>query len=413
MGKNKGPMVFVVVVAIIGFLTYLAFYGMSIGGKEIPKVADSVRLGMDLRGGLRATYQAAPLKKSKTVTQEALSKTKDIMRKRLDKNSYNDADVSLDQSKKRVIVEIPSVKNPDKLIEILGKPASLEFKGPKGQFVLDGSDVEEATAGINEKGENSVDLKFNSAGKTKFAVATKKYLGQKILIYVDGKLVNDPNVDDVITGGSASIAPMADAKEASRVATEISSGALPTKLSVVQSTVVDSILGKDVLNAAIYGGVISLVLILIFMVVFYRLPGLIADIALIFHTLIVIDVCGLLHITLTLPGIAGIVLGIGMAVDANVIIFERMKEELRWGKSLKVAVEAGFDRAWTAILDGNVSTLIAAAVLYFMGSGAIMGFAKTLAIDVIASMFTAITVTRLMLRSLMASKFFNNHKLFQ
>lgn len=408
--KKNGPMAFIVMILLIAAMSYTFISGVTIGNKVIG--TKSIKWGMDLKGGLYAEYQASPLTDSK-VSNEDLVKTQNIMRKRLDLQGYFDANVSVDEGKNRIIVEIPSVKNPEKLMDIIGKPAVLEFRDPKGNVIVRGKDIKSTSPDIDpQTGGNVVSFELNSSGRQKFADATTKYVGQEMPIVLDGKVISSPKVDSAIPDGKGVINGMKDAQEAKDLSNEIQSGALPVKLKVVQSKVVDSILGAEALNSALKGGLVAVILVLIFMLLFYKLPGIIADLALIFYTLIVVIIIDVYGATLTLSGLAGIVLSIGMAVDANVIIFERIKEELSWGKSLKAAVEAGFSRAWTAILDGNVTTLIAAAVLWFLGTGTIKGFALTLGLGVIMSMFTAITLTRWMLRSLMTSKFFNNHKLF-
>lgn len=410
--KKNGPMAFIVMVLLIAAMSYVAISGITIGSIKINNVEKAIRWGMDLKGGLYAEYQASPLAGSK-VTNEDLVKTQNIMIKRLDNKGYNDSGVSVDEAKNRVIVEIPSVKNPEKLMDIIGKPAVLQFKDPKGNVIVSGKDIKSTSPDIDpQTGENVVSFELNSSGREKFADATTKYVGQIMPIVLDGKVISTPKVDTAIPDGKGVINGMKNAQEAKDLSNEISSGALPVKLQVVQSKVVDSILGAEALNTALLGGLIAIILVFVFMILFYKIPGIVADLALLFHTLLLILVFGFVHVTLTLPGVAGIVLSIGMAVDANVIIFERMKEELSWGKSLKAAVEAGFSRAWTAILDGNMTTIISAVVLWFLGSGSIKGFAFTLGVGVVLSMFTAITLTRWMLRSLMTSKFFNNHKLF-
>jgi protein-export membrane protein SecD len=295
-------------------------------------------------------------------------------------------------------VEIPGVDNPQELADILMKPAVLEFVGPEGDVIITGKDVKTAKPGYITGQKPVVHFELHPEGAKKFAEATEKYLGKVIKIVLDGNPISEPTVDEVIPNGQGVIHGMRDIEEAQKLATLIESGALPVELKQVEVRTIGATLGANALERGILAGIVGLSLVFLFMLVYYRLPGLVADLALVLYALLVMLITVLARITITLPGIAGIVLSISMAVDANVIIFERIKEELRAGKTLRAALDSGFSKAFSAILDSNITTLIAGVVLLYFGTGPIQGFAKTLMLGVVVSMFTAIVFTKYVLR---------------
>jgi SecD/SecF fusion protein len=300
----------------------------------------------------------------------------------------------------RVTIDIPDVDDPQTVLDNLGKAGSLEFKDPNGEVVIDGSHVTTATAmsqqqpttGINEY---VVELTLNGQGTRKFADATEEFVGEVIEIVYDGEVLSSPVVESAITEGQAYISGgFQNFDDADALATQIRIGALPLELENIRSNIVGAKLGSTALRTSLIAGVIGLILVIIFMIIIYRLPGVASSLALLMYIVLVLIGLNVFNVTLTLPGIAGIILGVGMAVDANVIVFTRIKEEIGTGKTVTSAIKIGYEKALSAIIDGNVTTLIAAVVLYLMGSGTVKGFAETLGISIIVSMITALFVTR-------------------
>ena len=306
----------------------------------------------------------------------------------------------------RINVEIPGVTDANQILEDLGKPGSLEFQDSAGNVVLEGSDVADAEGGAvqNQSGntEYVVNLTLTDSGKTKFAEATKENIGQSISIIYDGEVISSPVVQAEITGGKAEINGMGSVEEAKELASYIRIGSLGLELEEIRSSVVAAQLGEEAISTSLLAAAIGLVIVIVFMIIVYRVPGVVAGIALLLYTCIMLISLNAFDITLTLPGIAGIVLGIGMAVDANVIIYARIKEEIAAGISVRSAIKAGFQKAFSAIFDGNITTLIASFVLMWMGSGTVKGFAYTLAMGIVISMFTALVVSRLVVNALYA-----------
>lgn len=400
--RGKGLSKFVVALLIIGVAFYIVFFGLNLGTLNIPSIDKAMRFGLDLKGGVYIVYEAA----KESVTKREMDSAVQLIRTRLDMRNFYDA-TATPQGAKRIRVEIPGVKDPDEAISYIGKTALLEFKDPSGNVVLTGKNIKDAYPQQTTSGV-VVALKFDKEGTKKFADATEKYVGQNIGIYLDGKMISNPTVQEAITTGEAVIEGMKDVNEAKTLAQQIKAGALPFALNVVESKAIGPSLGNNSLVTTLKAGIIGIILVFLFMIIFYRLPGFIADIALVAYIVILVAIVGWAKITLTLPGIAGIILSAGMAVDANILIFARLKEELRAGKTLKAALDAGFRRALTAVIDSNITTIIAGIVLLFLGTGPIKGFAWTLTIGIIVSFFTAITVTRFLLTSVINSGLFSN-----
>lgn len=356
----------------------------------------AIVLGLDLRGGVHVVLEAKDTPTSK-VTEDSMKKAVAVLENRINQTGVTEPVIQR-QGERRIIVELAGIKDPEKAVQDMIKPAYLEFKTEDGKSIITGADLKDAIEGRDpNSGQVEVDLTFTTAGTRKFAQATAANVGKPIGIYLDGRLLQNPVVQEPITNGKARITGYESLEEAHTIAILLRSGALPVQLEVMEKRTVGPQLGQDSLDRSINAGIVGLIAILVFMVVFYRIPGLIADLALIIYTLIVLGIFIGIHATMTLPGIAGFLLSLGMAVDANVIIFERVKEELRSGKSIRSAIDAGFKRGFVAVFDANVTTLIAAVVLYYFGTSMIRGFAVTLSIGILASMFTAITMTRWML----------------
>lgn len=356
-----------------------------------------LRLGLDLRGGVHLVLQAEPGPDGVPVSKEDMEKAKGIIEKRVNEMGLSEPIVQADLDKKRVIVDLAGVQDPEKAVEILKTTAKLTFKDPQGNVVIEGSDLKDARGGSGQQGF-VVNLTFTSEGAKKFAEVTTRSVGQKIGIYLDDKLLQNPTVNGPIPGGQAEITGYASLEEAANYAVLLRSGSLPVSMSIAEKRTVGASLGVDSLNKSVLAGIYGLAFIALFMLFLYRLPGLVANLSLVLLTLIILWVLKGFGAVLTLPGIAGLILTIGMAVDLNIIIYERIKEEIRLGKSLRAAVEAGFSRAFITVFDSNITTLFAAATLYFLGTSSIKGFAITLAVGILASLFTAVTFTRLILR---------------
>ncbi len=368
-----------------------------------PILTDPVKgipLGLDLSGGVHLVLQAEPGKDGKSITKDDMDKAKAIIAKRVNEMGVSEPIVQADYDKKRVIVDIAGIQDPDKAVEIIKTTAKLTFRDPQGNIVLGGDQLKDAKAGPGQSGGFVVNLTFSSEGTKKFADLTSRFLNQQIGVYLDDKLLTNPQVKTVIPDGQAYIDGYATLDAAANDAVLMRSGSLPVSMSIAEKRQVGALLGVDSLRKSIQAGLYGIIFIFLFMLIFYRLPGAVADFSLIVYSLIVLCVLKLFGSVLTLPGIAGFILSIGMAVDFNIIIYERVVEELRLGKSLRAAVESGFSRAFVTVIDAHVTTLIAAATLYFLTTGSVRGFAVTLGVGILASLFTAITFTRLVLRLL-------------
>ena len=413
--KKKGLLQIILILAIIGLCGFTTLVGFT---KHHKGSAQNIKLGLDLAGGVSITYEAV----GDTPSQTEMEDTRNMMQKRAEVYSTESSVVIGDGG--RITIDIPGVANADEVLASLGKEGSLDFvaqddmsfedndqtKPKYTKTVCTGKDVKtaEATTQQNEvtkKKEYVVSLKFKSKGTKSFANATAAAAPSNKVIYIvyDGKVISSPAVQSEISNGEAVISGSFKTYDsAEELASMIRIGALPVELKEVQSQVVGAQLGQDAIQSSLLAGAIGFALVVLFMIVFYRLPGLAASIALVFYLVVMLVGLNALDITLTLPGVAGIILNIGMAVDANVIIFTRIKEELAKGKTVQSSIKLGFDKALSAIVDGNVTTLIAAFVLYIKGSGTVKGFATTLAIGIILSMFTALYITKILLKAMYA-----------
>ncbi|NLC67292.1 MAG: protein translocase subunit SecD [Clostridiaceae bacterium] len=421
MRQNRG-LGFILIVVILGLIIYLSFDGGEPIG--IPGVND-MRLGIDIRGGIYTTLYP-DLPEGERPTEDELNSARRIIETRLESKGIFDKNVTVETEHGRIIVEIPFAPgeedfNPQKAIEEIGRTARLTFREvdeekvdengnflPTDKIVIEGKHVKDAGVGTNpDTGEIVVTLELNEEGAQKFAEATERLIGERIAIFMDDVLIVAPIVNNVITDGNAIITGQRTAKEAGELADTIRAGALPFRMVAEEINSISPILGEGALKVTIRAGIVAYILIALFLIVYYRLAGVIASIAvtgLISITLLIMSAMG---ITLTLPGIAGIILSIGMGVDANVVIFERIKEEIKNGKTIGASVDEGFKRAFKAILDSNITTILTAAVLYWLGSGPIRGFAITLIMGVTLSFLTGVTATRLMLKSIVGTRITN------
>lgn len=423
-------------ILIIGLLTYMSIAGLSIPGTEIDvkKVSENIRFGIDIRGGVRAVLTAPS---DVHPTDEQMEAAKQVVENRLDYQKVYDRTVLLEKTNKRIIVEIPWRQDekdfdPRKAVNELGMTAQLTFRevdaskvDENGNYlplddkiILKGDDVVKAAPEADPStGKVYVSLKLSSEGAKKFEEATGRLVGQPIAIFMDEQLISAPNVREKISGDSAVIdIGISDTNLATQEATElantINAGALPFKLEAVQIESISPILGKSALNVILMAGLVASILVGLFMLLYYRLPGIIADIALLFQIVAQVLVISGVGMSLTLAGIAGIILTIGMGVDANVIIYERIKEEIKSGKTIRAAIDVGFERAFAAIFDGNITTLITAVVLYMLGSGSIQSFAFTLGLGVLLNFITAIVISRTFLRAVSGFKITKNRWLY-
>ena len=369
----------------------------------IRPLAHSIRQGLDLQGGTHVVLEAEDTEIAE-VNEDAMQRVVSIMERRINELGLTEPIIQREGTR-RVIIELPGIKDPDKAIETIGKTAMLEFKDEEGHTLLTGTDLKDAQAAMNpNNNQNVVNLEFSDEGKEKFADATLKNVGRTIAILLDGEVLTNPVVREPILGGRAEISGQRDLEEAQRLAVLLRSGALPVKVNIIETRTVGPSLGQDSKDKSEFAFVVGIAAVLIFMLLFYRLCGFVADISLMAYTLLLLAILKALDATLTLPGVAGIILSIGMAVDANVLIFEHFKEEFRLGKTIRLSMETGFKRAFTTIFDSNTTTIIAAAVLFMFGTGNIRGFAITLGLGVLLSMFTAITLTQFMLKLLVNSR---------
>jgi preprotein translocase subunit SecD len=383
------------------------------GGQDGGSRVVETKLGLDLEGGLRVEYQALPVGDD-TVSGQDLAVIRDIIERRVNASGVAEP-VVVTQGVDRVVVELPGIDNPDAIRRLVGQTGKLEFVPiPPGQQVSDGQklDLEQfpplfggeelssATLGQDRLGALAVNFTLRGEGSEKFARYTTDHRGEQFAIALDGTIISAPVINDPITNGQGQITQQGGfpATEAKELVTVLQYGSLPHPVQEVSTQTIAPTLGQTFQEQGLMAAVVGIGLVAAMMIVYYRLPGIVAVLALIFYTIVVLAIFRFIPVTLTLAGIAGFVLSIGMAVDANILIFERMKEEVRAGKSLPAAIEAGFNRAWNSILDSNVSSLITAGILFWFGSSVIRGFALVLMIGVLCSMFTAIVVSRTILR---------------
>jgi preprotein translocase subunit SecD len=425
--KNINQLRFLIILAVVGVSVYILL--------QLP-----LTLGLDLQGGTRLVLEGQETGKVK-VSEDAINGVVAVIRNRIDSLGVTEPTIHR-KGKDQVIVELPGVKDPERAIKIIGDTALLEFieaewspadsrtispeklkefYGPGSRLaavkekeserpiilkktVLTGADLKGAWPGLDAYGNPVVDIEFNSKGAQVFSEVTSRSIEKPIAILLDNKIISAPNVREPIPSGKAQISGNFTAEEIQDLVIKLKAGALPVPVKLIETRIVGPSLGKDSIDRSKVAGIIGFAIIVSFMILYYRLPGFLADISLLIYIPLTLAGLSLLRTTLTLPGIAGFLLSIGMAVDANIIIFERLKEELRLGKTVKVSFDTAFQRAFAAILDSNLTTVIAALTLFFVGTGTIRGFAVTLTVGIAASMFTALTLTHMMLNMLVDGK---------
>lgn len=437
--KNR-KLTFFTILLLIAVTVYIAISGINIGGYEVQSVADSMKLGLDIKGGVVVVYEAKTDATGDDLAK-LMTQTKNVMGRRINEFGLTEPNITV-QGEKRIRIELPGVKDTQEALSAIGKTAQLEFlrvlpgqtikvqteeDGEKEiplfateymtkedfdyEMVLVGDDVKDSKLSSDENGKPAVALELNDSGKEAFYQATKA--GGQIAILLDGEVISAPYAGKAIPDGKAIISGSFSVDEAAELASLIRGGALPVDMKEVQTSVIGPTLGLNALTKSVYGAKIGLLLVILFLIGYYKLPGLIASISLTLYGALLTMVMIAFDATLTLPGVAGIVLSLGMAVDANVIIFERLKEELKNGKTIRSSLNFGFKRAMRTILDANITTFIAGIVLYNFGEGPIKGFAITLMIGLLASMFTAIIVSKALLLNGLALKALNNKKLYR
>ena len=413
--KAKNPRIravisLVAIVVVVAVCAYLGLFGFGKGTmiNYLKPWGDAISLGLDLRGGVYTVYQAEDNGDPDFDTK--MESTVSILTSRLTRQGFTEATVTR-QGSDRIRVEIPNVSDPNQILTIIGTPAQLYFVDEDGNNLMEGSMVKNAQAAQDQDGKPCIAFELTDEGAKIFAEATAANLGKTISITLDGETISRATVNTVIAGGKGEITGNFTADEAKNLATLILSGALPLNLTQLEVSAISATLGVEALDRAIQAGVIGVILVMLFMLFRYRLCGLVADIALTIYIMIVVLLLALTGAQLTLPGVAGIILGIGMAVDANVVIFERIHEEVKVGRPIGSAVRKGFSNALSAIIDSNVTTIIAAIVLYAFGTGSVRGFALTLGIGVATSLFTAVFVTHKLL-DIFADMGIKNQKLY-
>jgi len=403
--KSLLAFMFIALLVITG--TYTAFLGLNAGGLSIPPLTESVNQGLDLQGGVYLVYEADTDSTGEELDRE-MEQVIEIFRLRVDSMGLTEP-VIVREGDDRVRVELPGVEEAEDAIAMIGTTARLEFIDPDGNLVISGNDINDARVMMDANNQPYVALELDAGAREAFADTTGRLAqipetpdnveDRIIEIILDGEVISAPTAGERVDTGRPTItSPTFTIETASELAALIRAGALPVELEEIRTSTITATLGEYALERSIQAAIIGISLLMLFMIVIYKIPGLVADIALTVYILLVFGVIVLLNATVTLPGIAALILSIGMAVDANVIIFERIKEDIGTGKTVRVAIESGFKRAFRTILDANVTTLIAGVVLYQFGTGPIKGFAILLIIGILCSMFTAVVITRLLLR---------------
>ena len=415
---KKSICILILVVLIVGGLFFLALHG---AGSAVQPVKEGVVLGLDLVGGSEITYEAkVPAELSAEELKDGMEVARTMMQQRLDDLGYTEAACYI-SGERRLVVEIPSVEDPEKAVKELGATAVVNFVDADGKIWLTGSDIKDASYDNSPTDNTGVSrphvvLKLTEEGRTKLKEASEKVLNRAdgnayLAIQMDGSEISAPYVNEVLDTDSVVITMGSSVEDAAEHALYLSkiiaAGRLPFELTTAKQQTIGASLGEKSLSTSLLAGLIGLILVMLFMIAVYRLMGVISCIALAAYAALFAVAISLLHVNLSLPGIAGIILTIGMAVDANVIIFERIKEELRLGKTLRFAIESGYKRAILAIVDANVTTMIAGFVLLWQGSGTILGFAKTLLIGVALSMFVMLVLTKVLLKTAVGLKITN------
>ena len=390
--KSRSIAIFALTIVVILSLAFSGFKGFEIAGWQVKSFNEAITKGLDLQGGVSVLMEI----QDDNVTPQVRQRVKQLLELRVNSIGVSETVVT-EEGDKRIRIDIPGAYDSSEIVEDLSKTGNLEFRDSEDNVLLTGKDVKDATALLDDTSRPVVSLELNDDGKEKFAEATANNIGKSIGIYMDDEEVSSPVVQSTISDGKAVINGMSSMDEATKLAGIISSGALPVTIKAVSINNVGAQLGSEALPNAIKAGAIGISLVLIFMILYYRIPGVFASTSLILYITLILLIFTEMKVALTLPGIAALLLTIGMAVDANVLIFARIREELKRGISVKSAVKAGFENAMSSIVDSNSTTFIAALILYFIGSGSVKGFAVTLMIGIVLSLFTSLIVTKFLI----------------
>ncbi|MBX4266054.1 protein translocase subunit SecD [Clostridium estertheticum] len=393
MKKKKSTILFLISVCVVGLLAFTGFHGFTIGDYRVKPFTQTINKGLDIQGGISVLEEV----KGGAVDAKTLDRAIDLISMRVNKMGISETLVAK-EGLNRIRIEIPGKFDSKEILDTVAKSGELKFVGPDKVTILTGKDVKDATAAYGQDNKPVINLVLHDSGRTKFATATQKFIGQVITVYMDADVLTAPKVQVAINDGKAEISGFATLAEATTKSQIIKSGALPVSLKAVSVKTVGATLGEAAMAQSMKAGVVAILLVFLFMLLYYRAPGVIANISLLLYIVLVLGAFSAMNATLTLSGIAGFLLTIGMAVDANVLIFERIREELKTGKSIKSSVHAGFHRALPSILDSNITTIVAGLVLYMMGTGSVKGFALTLVVGTIISIFTALTCTKFLLK---------------
>lgn len=399
MGKNgftskkSSVFIFIIIVILVIFFSVWGFLGFEIFGYKFMNFNESIKKGLDLQGGVSVLQEIV----DEEVTKDTLQRTRELLSLRVNKFGLSEPVVAI-EGDNRIRIDLAGVFDSDDIVKTLTSTGELTFKDENGNVLLTGNDVKDATAVLTNEGKAIIQLKFTPEGTQKFAEATKNNLNKTIEISMDDQVLTKPVVNTEITEGEAVIEGSRSFEEANKVASIIQSGALPVTLKTISVSTVGPTLGAGAIPNTVKAGIIGFIFIFIIMFIRYRFPGVIATMSLFIYMLLFLFIFSLIQAVLTLPGIAGILLTLGMAIDANILIFERIREELIKGKSVKIAIRIGFDKAMSSILDSNITTIIAGLVLYFIGTGGVKGFATTLLIGTVLSMFSSIVITKFMIK---------------
>lgn len=420
--KGKNIFLLIIIVSMIGFSSFIALNGIKIGNYEIPKAKDAIDLGLDLAGGVYVILEAQTDAKGDELDR-IMEQSKAIIDERVNGLGVSEPNIAIEGGN-RIRVELAGLEDPQEAIELIGKTAQLQFIDPDNNIVLTGKNVSasEVQYNTNQLGQQEiiVSLELDKEGTVNFAEVTERLSQNEknedrvIYIVLDEQVISNPVVQygEPIRNGKAFITGNFTYEEASQLSTLIRAGALPVDMVELQTSVIGPTLGLDAYDSSIKAGGIALLFIFIFMIIVYKIPGIIASLSLIIYTLIVFLTMSSLGVKLTLPGIAGLILSIGMAVDANVLIFERIKEEIKTGKTVRSSIDIGFKRALTSVIDSNITTLIAGIVLYIFGVGFIKGFGVTLIIGIVASMITSVIISKYLLKLIISITGGKNSKLY-
>lgn len=378
---------------------------LTISAVVVDQSLKNLSLGLDLRGGVYILYQA--VEAGDVPSGDKIERAISIIRNRIDGLGVAEP-VIRREGVDGIRIELPGIADQRAAREVIGRTAMLFFVGPAGESILTGADLRSAGVTMDELNRPAVSLDFSPEGRAKFAEATEKFIGQTIYIYLDEEVISAPVVQSIIADGNAIITGAANIDEAANLALMLRSGALPVRLVELETRGVGARFGQDLLSRSVWAGVASLLLVLLFMLVYYRGFGLVANVSLVLYFALVLGLLTAINATLTLFGIAGLILSVGMAVDANIIICERIREELKTGRSMRTSIEAGFQQGFRTILDSNVTTLIAVVVLFYFATGQVRGFAVTLGLGILVSMGTALLLTRFLLRQAVRAGLFSS-----